>query len=427
MRNNIQCHVLFCIVLVEMTVNVSAQTWTSQTLPNTQTMRSIYFINSNEGWAAGYDGIIHTTNGGSLWSSQISNCPERLGSIKFVDANYGWANGGHRILRTENGGESWNELLGIDINAGIFRNVIFPVSSTVAWATAQFGGGPRWFYRYTATSATTVTEQTYGLTGSYVRLINLWFVDQNNGWAVGDLGHIWRITNASSEAPNFTDQRNIGVITSTLWGVFFLDLNNGWAVGDGGTIIKTINGGTNWSILTSGTTANLKDVHFKDINNGCVVGEGGLILVTSDGGANWSPQTSGVTTTLWSVMYVGSAPGFIAGGDFSTSGNGTILRTDNVLPVQSTSELPTAFTLNQNFPNPFNHSTEISFYIPQNSMVSLKVYDVLGKQVAALVDKQLQTGNYTTTFDASDLQNGMYFYRLQTMGFNQTRKLFLQK
>ena len=426
MKNSIQCHVLFWIGLVEMTVNVSAQTWTSQTLPNTQTMRSVYFINSNEGWAAGYNGIIHTTNSGLNWSSQISNYTERLLRIRFVDANNGWANTGHKILRTVNRGVSWNEMLGIDLNAQIFRNAIFPVSSTVAWTTAQIGGGPRWFYRYTATSATTVTEQTFGLIGSSVRLLDLWFFDQNNGWAVGDYGQIWRITSASSESPGFTNQTNTDITQSTLNGVFFLDANNGWAVGDGGTIIKTTNGGTNWSIIVSGKTENLNDVHFTDVNNGCVVGEGGLILITTNGGVNWSTQISGVTTTLWSVIYVGSSPGFIAGGDLSISGNGTILRTDNTLNAQWMSELPTA-TLNQNFPNPFNRSTEISFYVPHNGIVSLKVYDVLGRQVAALVDEQLQTGNYTTTFDASGLQNGIYFYRLQTTGFNQTRKLFLQK
>jgi hypothetical protein len=140
-----------------------------------------------------------------------------------------------------------------------------------------------------------------------------------------------------------------------------------------------------------------------------------------DGGVNWSTQVSGVTTTLWSVIYIGSEPGFIAGGDPTTSGNGTILRTDYALQVQLMNEFPTEFTLDQNFPNPFKVSTEIRFYVPHNGLVSLKVYDVFGRQVAALVNEQLQPGCYSTIFDASELPGGVYFYRLQAMEFNQTR------
>jgi photosystem II stability/assembly factor-like uncharacterized protein len=426
MRKQLLWYALLYCVLMVINITASAQNWTSQTLPTNQTIRSIYFINSNEGWASGYDGIMHTVNGGLNWSTQITNSIERLLAIRFVDSNYGWANGGHRVLRTENGGGIWHDMSGIDINAGIFRNTIFPVSPTVAWAAAQFAPSMRWLYRYTSTSATAVTEQTFNVVGTYARLLDLWFVDPDNGWAVGEFGGITKITNGSTESPVFTDQRKIGIITSTLWGVFFLDLNKGWAVGDGGTIIKTTDGGTNWSILTSGTTTNLRDVHFTDINHGCVVGEGGLILVTMDGGVNWSEQTSGVTMTLWSVHYVGSSPGFIAGGDLS-NGHGTILRTDNALSVKYMNELPATFTLDQNFPNPFNQTTEIRFYVSHNGLVSLKVYDIVGNPVAILVDEQLQPGQYTTKFNASGLPDGTYFYRLQAGGFHQTRKLLLKK
>lgn len=419
-------HAIFYCVLFGMTVSVSAQTWTPQIPPSTQTLRAVHFINSNEGWAAGYDGIIHTANSGLSWSTQLSGSPYRLIAIRFLDANYGWANAGLKVFRTENGGVSWKDMAGIDPNAIIFRNVIFPVSPTVAWATAQ-GGGQRWFYRYTATSPTVVTEQTFGLIGSSVALYDLWFVDVDNGWAVGLAGQIWKINSASSETPGFTNQTNTSVISTTLRGVFFLDANNGWAVGDAGKIIKTTNGGTDWSLLTSGTTTNLKDVYFKDINIGFAVGESGLILATTDGGANWTTQTSGVTTTLWGVLFTGSAPGFIVGGDLSTSGNGTILRTDNPLLAQEVSETQYTFSLDQNFPNPFHTTTEIRFYIPHKDFVSLKVYDLTGRQVAVLVNEQLQTGNYSRTFSANEIPGGVYFYCLQASEFFQMRKFVLQQ
>jgi photosystem II stability/assembly factor-like uncharacterized protein len=416
---------LYC-VLFGMTISVSAQTWTPQTPPSTQTLRSVFFINSNDGWAAGYDGIIHTNNSGSTWSTQLSGSPYRLLAVRFLDANYGWANAGLKIFRTENGGSTWNDMTGIDPNAIIFRNVIFPVSPNVAWATAQ-GGGLRWFYRYTATSQTVVTEQTFGLISSSVALYDLWFVDENNGWAVGLSGQIWKISNASSESPGFTNQTNTSVTSLTLRGVFFLDANNGWAVGDGGTIIKTTNGGTNWSLLTSGSTTNLKDVFFKDTNIGFAVGESGLILATTDGGNNWSAQTCGVTTTLWSVIFVGLAPGFIVGGDLSTSANGAILRTDNPLLVKEESEISNSFSLDQNFPNPFSTTTEIRFYVPHNDFVSLKVYDAAGRQVAVLVNEQLPPGHYSRAFSANRIHGGMYFYCLRASGFVQMKKFLLQK
>jgi hypothetical protein len=88
---------------------------------------------------------------------------------------------------------------------------------------------------------------------------------------------------------------------------------------------------------------------------------------------------------------------------------------------------PIEFELQQNYPNPFNPSTAISYSIPQNSFVTLKVYDVLGNEVATLVNQTQSAGKYDVRFDASNLSNGVYLYSIKTDNFTSTKKMILMK
>jgi hypothetical protein len=89
--------------------------------------------------------------------------------------------------------------------------------------------------------------------------------------------------------------------------------------------------------------------------------------------------------------------------------------------------IATRFELSQNFPNPFNPATTISYSVPVGSDVSLKVFDALGREVANLVDGFVQAGNYQESFDASSLASGIYFYRLTAGSFTDSKKLILLK
>ncbi|HLT25044.1 MAG TPA: T9SS type A sorting domain-containing protein [Ignavibacteria bacterium] len=101
-------------------------------------------------------------------------------------------------------------------------------------------------------------------------------------------------------------------------------------------------------------------------------------------------------------------------------------QTIGINPISS--EIPESFTLEQNYPNPFNPSTKIRFSIPKSTgLVKLSIYDIAGKEVARLVNEELQAGVYEYDFNGDNLSSGMYFYRLETRDFFETRKMVLVK
>ena len=88
---------------------------------------------------------------------------------------------------------------------------------------------------------------------------------------------------------------------------------------------------------------------------------------------------------------------------------------------------PKDFLLSQNYPNPFNPTTNIGFHIAEFGFVSLKVYDVLGREVATLVNEEKPAGNYEVKFDGTGLSSGIYFYKLSTENYTSVKKMILMK
>jgi dipeptidyl aminopeptidase/acylaminoacyl peptidase len=136
----------------------------------------------------------------------------------------------------------------------------------------------------------------------------------------------------------------------------------------------------------------------------------GLYAIATDGsrGRAILPGTAGVT-----VDFVGNV-----------TGNINITLTD-VADGKQPQVLPTQYKLEQNYPNPFNPSTIIKFQVPSSNLVSLKVYDILGREVATLVNEVKQPGSYEVTWNATAYASGVYFYRLKAGDFAQTKKLLL--
>ena len=102
---------------------------------------------------------------------------------------------------------------------------------------------------------------------------------------------------------------------------------------------------------------------------------------------------------------------------------------DVVVPVEEEleSNIPTEFALEQNYPNPFNPSTNIIYKINNSQFVSLKVYDVIGNEVATLVNEEKPAGVYNIEWNASGLTSGVYFYQLKTESIVETKKMILMK
>ena len=87
----------------------------------------------------------------------------------------------------------------------------------------------------------------------------------------------------------------------------------------------------------------------------------------------------------------------------------------------------TVYKLHQNFPNPFNPTTTIKYQIPELSIVTIKIYDVLGNEIASLINEEKPAGNFEVEFNGEGLPSGIYFYRLQAGNFVETKKMVLMK
>lgn len=141
-------------------------------------------------------------------------------------------------------------------------------------------------------------------------------------------------------------------------------------------------------------------------------------------GANFSnPNLSGFEQT----SYVGAF-----GGNNNWIANWTNFNPKNYNPTpigikQISSELPSVYELSQNYPNPFNPSTKINFSVPKAGFVTLKVFDVTGREVSNLVNRNLSAGKFEFEFNASGLTSGVYFYTLKTENFSETKKMLLIK
>jgi len=123
-----------------------------------------------------------------------------------------------------------------------------------------------------------------------------------------------------------------------------------------------------------------------------------------------NPQLNGVNQLYYRLKQV----------DFS----GTFSYSD---VVNLTYDVPAEFVLSQNFPNPFNPSTRINYFVPNESFVSIKVYDFLGREITTLVNETKSTGSYEIVFDASDLTSGTYFYTLTAENYSTTKKMIIIK
>ncbi len=171
-------------------------------------------------------------------------------------------------------------------------------------------------------------------------------------------------------------------------------------------------------------TNNMVDVLIANESNLYSGNNIGIFISTNSGGSwtNISPNTQAGPGCAYSIAVYGQY--LLAG-----NGNGAwrIPLSQLVTGIKNTDKIPMGFELRQNYPNPFNPTTIINYSIPRSSMVTIKVYDVLGREVSTLVNEQKMPGNYKVTFNAGNLASGVYFYQLRASDYTAIKKMLLLK
>ena len=200
-------------------------------------------------------------------------------------------------------------------------------------------------------------------------------------------------------------------------------------------VFRTTNRGVTWTDITG----NLPNVPMTDLiphptdNNKLYLGTEFGCYKTSNGGTNWVRWNNGMpqANIISEMNYIDS---IAANGKFyvvaGTYGRGFWTREisgDDPIGVFNGSSQVANFELKQNYPNPFNPSTEIKFALPSSDIVTLKVYDITGKEVATLLNGKMDQGIHSITFNASGLSSGIYFYRITTSKFTDVKKMSLIK
>ena len=196
-------------------------------------------------------------------------------------------------------------------------------------------------------------------------------------------------------------------------------------------IHRCVIGEFNWTRLGDNPTFFPFTLYMANYNEYIVVGtlEHG-ILISNDNGNSFYQLNNGYpfNTSVCSFNYNNNYL-------FSGTLNGFYRQpvVSNLMAITEVEEennnevIPSAYALHQNFPNPFNPSTTISFSIPNTEFVTLKIYDSVGKEVETLVNENLPAGSYNKQFNATNLASGVYFYRLQAGSYYQTNKMILMK
>ena len=430
---------LFIFVLlfpVALKIQSNAQGhWERIPSPTDKLLRYVFFVDSANGWAAGAEGqIIHTSNGGDSWEIQNSTVSTSIVGLFFLDVNTGWALTWSDtppfktiVLKTTNSGSEWTAN---DFPAqNVFMRTIFFFDEQNGWigGTNIMGttdGGTTWFEANVDSNL---------VSGTPVFSFN--FYSRQYGFATGGFrdfaGVVWRTTDfgaswqATGIAPDpiyeifIADSLNLISLSGDPEGFFSIGL------------VKSTDAGDTWSFDDINSFGVVFSIKFRTRWEGWAAA-GPKFLLTTDGGNFWSEVETPDSTTIFNISIPDLSSGFAVGD------SGVILK--YIPPPVSVDDennvLPDDFVLYQNYPNPFNPVTKIRYTIgpPLGStfvkggkfggvFVNLKVYDVLGNEIATLVNESKPAGIYEVEFDAEGLTSGIYYYQLRTGSFVQTKKM----
>ncbi len=150
-----------------------------------------------------------------------------------------------------------------------------------------------------------------------------------------------------------------------------------------------------------------------------------MMRISAEGQTEW--QSTIESSYYWMTVSTMRDHGYVTANGWLDEEKVFIRTAPDISSASPPVELPSSIVLHPNYPNPFNATTEITFDLPRAMQTSLKVYDVLGREVAELAGGVMNAGSHTVTFDVSALSSGVYFYRLEAGEFGETRKMVLLK
>lgn len=447
---------------------------TSNTPLDLNKVKALY----NKGFAIGKGGnILKTTDGGKTWKESLirdAHLSSILESVQFLDENIGFVSDKNYVLKTTNGGDSW-EIMNIPSGNSEFNNLTFIDNNKGVVISNQndifrtTDGGNSW---------SKVLDLASG------KLSCIHHSGDENLFAGGSEGKILKSSNGGAnwqEISLLGSSLIVSSITENTSGHLFLTAKTSSL----GSIYKSTNGGIDWIPILASSDKSYNSITF--INNaiGIAVGSSGVVLRTSDGGNTWTETLLG-SESLSKVMHIGNSIYAIGlngsifkstnqgmtwnkhesntnielkAASFTTSSsfkndlfiestiseigwivgeNGIILKTEDggeggvIINVKDDFIIinqPSAFQLYQNYPNPFNPNTTIKFSLSKDEITTLKIYDILGREIATLVNEPKQAGEYQVEFNASKygLSSGIYFYQLKSGNFTSTKKFVMIK
>ena len=395
-------------------LNIRAQ-WQVQTSGITEDLNDIAILNQSNAVVVGDNGtILKSTDNGTNWNVKSSGTANHLNAVSFRDEQNGIVVGNEVICRTTDGGENW--LVSSLNKNGITISYRLRLNNSVSSILIGCNDG------------TIISSNDNG---------NTWDDTTFSSEPViaVDFNFSWQFDLAYAATRSYTAST---VFPSNLWQLYSNPLN----------IEDDLTGGDlrNWFqyLIGSGGFSGMSPLFLKkrwvdtawvmqysfvpppyiplDITSQgdilYVCGSDGKIFNSTNGGNDWSEQLTGTINTLNSINFRYDSIGY------SVGVNGTILFTDNggVTSVEKMVEL-SSYHLYQNYPNPFNPSTTIEFTIAETGYISLVVYNILGKENVTILEEGKFAGEHRVEFDASGLSSGIYFYRLTTKDFTQTKKM----
>ncbi|MCL4548189.1 MAG: YCF48-related protein [Bacteroidetes bacterium] len=354
--------------------------------------------------------LISTYDGGKTWEKK--NSPDLFGLV-FMKDNNGmlWGAGYKGLYKSSDDWETWTQVPLLK-DEGVPRDLVFINSKKIVLLVnnkyyESDDEGESWF--------SSITFKVQFLKRLVKVNENRWVLLAHEGvtdqcYVTNDAGKSWDLMERK-----FTDMQFI---------------NDRVGYGIDSVIYKTMDGGVTWGVVTSSMKSKTywtSTLFFYDEKIGWL-SSGNFLYYTNDGGNSWY-QEFGIkgypnVPELSSLSIVDKSH------VWAVRSNGCIYKLSKSVitaVVQTNSVFPQNFDLLQNYPNPFNPTTTIKFSIPNSQFATLKVYDMLGREVATLVNEEKAPGNYEVKFDGSNLSSGVYFYRLQAGSFSQTKKFVLVK